>query len=63
MCTSQRSRALMDNIIDVELDVVECSENLNEIVDRLGLEKILRCYDLDVIEETVGNLKDRGMLK
>jgi hypothetical protein len=58
-----KTRALMDNIVDVQLDVVECEENIQEITDRVELQNILRCYDLEVIESTIDDLKQKGLLK
>lgn len=63
MCTMVKTRALMDNIVDVQLDVVECEENIQEITDRVELQNILRCYDLEVIESTIDDLKQKGLLK
>lgn len=63
MCTVAKTRALMDNIIDVQLDVVECEENIQEITDRVELQNILRCYDLEVLESTIDDLKKKGLLK
>jgi hypothetical protein len=53
----------MDNIIDVQLDVLECEENIKEITDKVELQNILRCYDLEVIESTVAQLVKNGLLK
>ena len=63
MCTVAKTRALMDNIIDVQLDVLECEENIKEITDKVELQNILRCYDLEVIESTVAQLFKNGLLK
>lgn len=63
MCTVAKTRALMDNIIDVQLDVLECEENIKEITDKVELQNILRCYDLEVIESTVAQLVKNGLLK
>lgn len=63
MCTMVKTRALMDNIVDVQLDVLECEENIKEITDKVELQNILRCYDLEVIESTIDSLVKRGLLK
>ena len=61
-CNSATLTPSEDNKLSVGVDITNTNYFIDQVTDRVPLSEILKLYDLEAIEETVKDLKERGVL-